>query len=153
VVVFACGDPLRGDDSVAHLAVEALPPEVLARAEVKLVGALEPEYLRDLPAGRRAVIVDAVVGPRPGQIVEMSLVEMSGRAAPLVTTSSHQLPLDKVVALAQLLRDKPVEGRFIGMGIVSVAFGEHATAAVEAALPKLTAVVARVVGELDEGPA
>ena len=27
VVVFACGDPLRGDDSVAPRACKALPPE------------------------------------------------------------------------------------------------------------------------------
>ena len=87
VVVFACGEPLRGDDSVAHVACRALPAEVLARADVKLVGALEAEYLRDLASGVRAVIVDAVVGPAPGEIVEIPLLEMSGRGASVVTTS------------------------------------------------------------------
>jgi hydrogenase maturation protease len=145
VVVFACGDPLRGDDSVASLAVRQLPPEALARAEVKLVGALEPEYLRDLPAGVRAVIVDAVVGPAPGEIVSMDLAEMSGRAATVVTISSHQLPLDKVVALAQLLRDEPVEGCFVGVGIESVSIGEELSGAVTAAIPALRDAVARAV--------
>ncbi len=149
VVVFACGDPLRGDDSVAHLAVEALPPEALARVNVKLIGALEVEYLRDLPAGVRAIIVDAVVGPPSGEIVEMALAEMSGRARKVVTTSSHQLPLDQVVAIGQLLRDEPVVGRFIGMGIESVAAGEHVTPSVEASLPALTAAVAAAISELD----
>ena len=149
VVVFACGDPLRGDDSVAHLAVEALPAEVLARADVRLIGALEAAYLRDVPPGVRAIIVDAVVGPRPGHIVEMPLLEMSGRAEELVTTSTHQLPLDQVVAIAQLLRDEPVEGRFVGMGIASVELGEHVTAPVEASLPALTAAVAAAIAELD----
>jgi hydrogenase maturation protease len=151
VVVFACGDPLRGDDSVAHLAVEALPATTSARADLKLVGPMEPEYLRDLPVGVRAVIVDAVVGPVPGRIVEMTLAEMSGRAESVVTTSSHQLPLDEVVAIGQLLRDEPVAGRFIGMGIVSVEIGEHATPGVEAALPELTAAVAAAIEELDTG--
>lgn len=148
VVVFACGDPLRGDDSVAPLAVRGLPPETLAQADVKLVGALEPEYLRDLPAGVRAVIVDAVVGPAPGQIVTMDLAEMSGRAAAVVTVSSHQLPVDKVVALAQLLRDEPVQGRFVGVGIESVSIGVELSEAVVAALPALRDAVARAVSEL-----
>ncbi len=151
VVVFACGDPLRGDDSVAHVACRALPPEALARVDIKLVGALQPEYLRDLPAGVRAVIVDAVVGPSPGQIVEMLLSEMSGRAESVITTSTHQLPLDEVVALAQLLRDEPVQGRFVGMGIELVEVGEHVTPSVESSLAALTAAVARAVAELDPG--
>jgi hydrogenase maturation protease len=150
IVVFACGDPLRGDDSVAPLAVRELPPDVLARADVKLVGALEPEYLRDLPAGVRAVIVDAVVGPAPGEIVTMDLAEMSGRAAAVVTLSSHQLPLDKVVAIAQLLRDEPVEGRFVGVGIESVSIGGELSEAVTAALPALRDAVVRAVLDLDE---
>lgn len=148
VVVFACGDPVRADDSVAIRACTSLPPEILALADVKLVGALQPEYLRDLPAAVRAVIVDAVVGPPPGELVEMQLVEMSGRAEPVVTTSSHQLPLDQVVALAQLLRDEPVIGRFVGVGIESVAIGDPPSAAVEAAVPVLRDAVARAVREL-----
>lgn len=149
VVVFACGDPLRGDDSVAHVAVRALPPETLARADVKLIGPMQPDYLRDLPAGVRAVIVDAVVGVPAGSVVQMRLSEMSGRAATLVTASSHQLPLDEVVALAQLLRDEPVRGWFVGLGIESVAPGETLSSSVAAALPSLTEAVAVAVTDLD----
>jgi len=151
VVVFACGDPLRGDDSVAPLACTSLPPEVLARADVKLIGALEAEYLRDLPAGVRAVIVDAVVGPPAGQLVELDLAEMSGRAEKVVTTSTHQLPLDQVVAIAQLLRDEPVVGRFVGVGIEAVAIGEEPTASVAASVPVLRDAVAQAVLEFDAG--
>ncbi len=149
VVVFACGDPLRGDDSVAPRACRALSPETLERADVRLVGALEPEYLRDLPAGARAVIVDAVVGPPVGQIVEMDLAEMSGRAERVVTTSTHQLPLDQVVAIAQILRDEPVLGRFVGVGVEAVAIGEEPTASVEASIPALRDAVTRAVADLD----
>ena len=71
VVVFACGHPLYGDASVAQQAVMELPPNILELADVKLVGPLQPEYLRDLPVGTRALVVDAVVGPEPGDIIEI----------------------------------------------------------------------------------
>jgi len=127
IVVFACGDPLRGDDSVAPLACKALPPETLAKADVKLIGAMEVEYLRDLPKGVRAVIVDAVVGPPPGEIVEMDLFE-----------------------IGQLLRDEPVIGRFVGVGIEAVAIGEEPTASVAESIPALRDAVAAAVQSLVE---
>jgi len=148
VVVFACGDPLRGDDSVGPIAVMGLSAELIEGAEVRIVGALEAEYLIDLAAGVRAVIVDAVVGPPPGDIVEMDLAEMTGRAQEVMTTSTHQLPLDEVVAIAQLLRDEPVVGRFVGVGIEAVAIGEEPTASVEGAIPALRDAVAAAVEAL-----
>jgi hydrogenase maturation protease len=152
VVVFACGDPLRGDDSVAHLACRALPPEAQARAEVRLIGALETEHVRDVAAGTCAIVVDAVVGPVPGELVEMALEELERRAESVVTTSSHQLPLDQVVALGQLLRDEPVVGRFVGLAIASVEVGKEPSGSVAASLATLTAAVARAVSELDAEP-
>ncbi|HKZ91447.1 MAG TPA: hydrogenase maturation protease [Candidatus Limnocylindrales bacterium] len=151
MTVFACGDPLRGDDSVGPLAVKGLPADVLARADVRLVGALEVEHLTAMPAGTRAVIVDAVVGPPAGTIVEIDLAALGDRAARVVTTSSHQLPLDRVVALAQVLRDEPVKGRFVGVGIESVAIGEALSEAVSAALPSLREAVARAIAALASG--
>jgi hydrogenase maturation protease len=148
-VVFACGDPLRGDDAVAFQAVEALPTGVIARADVVLAGALGPEHLLRLPAGARVVIVDAVVGVPSGHVVEWDLAELSGRAAPLVSVSSHQLPLDQVVAMSQLLRDEPLEGRFVGLGIGSVVLGEPPADVVAEAVPSLRDAVARAIVALD----
>ena len=141
VVVFACGDPLRGDDSVAHVACRALPPAALARADVILTGALEPEHVRGLAAGTRAIVVDAVVGPAPGELVEMELEEMGRYAESVVTTSTHQLPLDQVVAIGQLLRDEPVMGRFVGLAIESVEVGREPGGSVAASVADLTAAV------------
>ena len=76
---------------------------------------------------------------------------MSGRAEKVVTTSSHQLPLDQVVALAQLLRDEPVIGRFVGVGIQAVEIGAAPTESVEASIPVLRDAVARAVEELARG--
>ena len=148
MVVFACGDPLRGDDSVAHVACRALPPAALARADVRLIGALEAEHLRDLPADARAIVVDAVLGPAPGELVEMELLEMGRRAESVVTTSTQQLPLDQVVAIGQLLRDEPITGRFIGLAIESVGIGDELSDPVAASIATLTAAVARAVSEL-----
>ena len=205
IIVLACGDELRGDDGVAVAAVGALPPAILARAEVRIVGAVAVEDLVALPVGSRVVIVDAVAGPAPGQLVEFELAALHGRAhdpaapdaevsaapahdpaapdaeasaapdagasaAPDATataapdaaaihtrapgapaagpTSSHQLPLPEVVALAGLLRDAPLEGRFVGVGIKSVAFGSGLSEAVAAAVPALAEAVARAVRAL-----
>jgi Ni,Fe-hydrogenase maturation factor len=205
IIVLACGDELRGDDGVAVAAVGALLPAILARAEVRIVGAVAVEDLVALPVGSRVVIVDAVAGPAPGQLVEFELAALHGRAhdpaapdagasavpdaeasaapdaeasaapahgpaapdaeasaapdaaamhtrapgAPAVgPTSSHQLPLPEVVALAGLLRDAPLEGRFVGVGIKSVAFGSGLSEAVAAAVPALAEAVARAVRAL-----
>jgi hydrogenase maturation protease len=148
VVVFACGHRLRGDDSIGLSAVEGLPDDALGGAQVRPVGALAPEQLVDLEAGTRVVIVDAVAGPEPGRIVELDLASLTSErlvAERVVATSSHQLPLDRVVALAQLLRDEPLEGRFVGIGIGAVAPGAGPGAAVLAALPAFRAAIERAL--------
>jgi Ni,Fe-hydrogenase maturation factor len=203
IIVLACGDELRGDDGVALAVVGALPSAVLARAEVRIVGAVAVEDLVALPVGSRVVIVDAVAGPAPGQLVELELAALHRRAPDLAApdaavkhtrapgapdagtssapdagassaphagasstqdapaerprhpgvlgvspTSSHQLPLPEVVALAGLLRDSPLEGRFVGVGIESVAFGSGLSTRVAAAVPALAQAVARAVRAL-----
>jgi hydrogenase maturation protease len=150
VSLFACGDSLRGDDAVGHILAASLPPRVLAMADVRIVGALEPEHLTELPAGARVVIVDAVAGPPAGTIVDLDLAALPSQARRLTTTSSHQLSLDRVVALAQMLRDEPLEGRFVGVGIGSVAIGSGLGEEVRAALPTLQDAVARAVESLSQ---
>lgn len=148
VVVLACGDELRGDDGVAAVAVRALAPEVVAGAEVRVVRAVEVEDLVALPSDARVVIVDAVVGPRPGQLVEVTLADLLSGSARLSAASSHQLPLLEVVALAGLLRDEPLAGRLVGVGIESVAIGRPLSEPVAAAVPRLTDAIARAIQAL-----
>jgi hydrogenase maturation protease len=151
-VVLACGDELRGDDGVAARAVRALPQEVLSEAEVRLVDALQVEDLVALPQEARVVIVDAVAGPPAGQLVELDLAALGADAGAQggvgcfgPVPSSHQLPLPEVLALAGLLRGEPLVGRFVGVGIRSVALASGLSEPVAAALPALTAAVARAV--------
>lgn len=148
VVVFACDDPRRGDDSVATLACTSLPAPTRALADIKLIGPMEAEYIRDIPPGVRAVIVDAVIGSPPGEIVEVDLFEMSGRPEAIVAVSTHKSPLDQVVAIGQLLRDEPVIGRFVGIAIEAVETTAPSSGSVDDAVRVLRAAVARAVAEL-----
>jgi hypothetical protein len=150
IVVFACGDPAHAEhDSAAIAACRSLPPEALGRADVKLVGPLRPEWLRDLPAGTRVIIADTVLG-EAGVMVELPLLEMSGREEPIEATSTPDTPLDEVVAMAQLLRDEPLSGRFVGLGVEAPP-PDAAEPVPVADIEALRAAVARAVADLGQG--
>ena len=107
IVVFACGNPAHGEhDSVAIAACTSLPAAVLERIDLKLVGPMRPEYLRDLAQGTYVVIADTVPGT-PGRIEETRFGDLVGREAPLEASSSTIQPLDEVIAMAQLVRSEP----------------------------------------------
>jgi Ni,Fe-hydrogenase maturation factor len=162
IVVLACGDDRRGDDGAAAAAVRLLPPEVLALAEVRVSRALDLGDLLGLPAGSCMVIVDAVAGPRPGEVVELDLAAFeagvpSGSASPTpvgardlapAVMSTHQMPLPALLALVGLLREARLVGRFVGVGIASVAPGERLSHPVVAALPLVAEAVGRAVRSL-----
>jgi hydrogenase maturation protease len=147
-VVFACGDALRGDDSVAGLAVASLPPRTRSATDVRSVGALEPEALMALAPWQPVVVVDAVVGVEPGTLVDLDLAELAARSAAITAWSSHQLPIDRVIGLACLLRGQPVRGRFVGLGIGSVGAGLGPSERVAAAIPSLRQAITRAVEQL-----
>jgi Ni,Fe-hydrogenase maturation factor len=142
VVVFACGDPAHAEhDSVAIAACTDLPPPVLERVDLKIVGPMRPEYLRDLEPGTFVVIADTIEGVA-GEIVETPLMRLSGREEPLTAHSTPDPPLDEVVAMAQLLRDEPLRGRFVGIVPKSV---DLRAAPDPTAVEALRDAVARVV--------
>lgn len=148
MVLFACGNALRGDDSVAGRAVAGLPDEVLRRTEVRSTAALEPEQLIELDAGLAVLVVDAVAGVAPGQLVRLDLEAVAERAADVRACSTHQLPLDRVLGLASLLRDGPVRGLFLGLGVGDVGAGTQMSGPVAAAVPDLREAIAAAVEEL-----
>ena len=81
VPVFVCGEPARGDDDAGFAAVELLPPDVRARAEIVAVGQLDVLLLLDLPADEPCVVVDAVAGLAPGETWVRPLAALVARAA------------------------------------------------------------------------
>ena len=120
VVVFACGDPAHAEhDSVAIAACKGLPTAVLERIDLKITGPMRPEYLRDLAAGTFVIIADTV-RDTTGEVVEVPFLELVGREEPLLASSTPDQPLDEVVAMADLLRDEPVRGTFVGLGVEAV---------------------------------
>jgi hydrogenase maturation protease len=114
VTVFACGEPLRGDDGIAHAAVDGLPERMRHGAAIQHVTALGPEDLAALEPDATAIVVDAVVGIPVGEVVRYDLDRLPVHPA-MRPTSSHQLPLDMVIGLAKLMGWEP-HGAFIGVG-------------------------------------
>jgi len=149
VSVLVCGEPTRGDDAAGFAAVEMLPADVRARAEIREVGRLDVLLLLDLPAGEACVVVDAVAGIEPGEVWVRPLPALVDRARALADAgrapeprSSHELPLEQVLALAATMRDAPPAGTFVGIGGSCWDVGTPLTEAVVAGLPEFAAAIA-----------
>jgi len=179
VPIFVCGEPARGDDAAGFAAVELLPPGLLDRVDVVAAGQLDLLLLLDLPAGSPCVVVDAVAGLRPGEVWVRPLATLVDRAraagsgGPAAGSggrgpgnggrgpgnggrgpeprSSHELPLEQVLALAATLREAPPAGTFVGIGGSCWDVGAGLTPAVAAALPAFAAAIAAAVDELSGG--
>ena len=150
VRVLVCGNAERGDDAVALATMAALlprlPREIVERVEVRRAVELRVEDVVDLPPGAGCLIVDAVAGVAPGEIVRLPL-DALGVQPGFTPRSSHQLPIHLVVGLASILRGRPVEGTFIGVGGLEFGYGTPLSPVVRAALPAFGDVIE---GELHE---
>jgi hydrogenase maturation protease len=158
VPVFVCGEPLRGDDAAGQAAVRLLAAATLARAEVTAVGQLDLLVLLDLPADTPCVVVDAVAGLPAGEVWVRPLAAVIDRARDLAGSgrapeprSSHELPVDQVLALAAALREAPPAGTFVGIGGERWDLGAGLSPAVSAALPAFAAAIAAAIDELAAG--
>jgi hydrogenase maturation protease len=140
VVVFACGEPLRGDDGAGPASVERLSAASMAMAEVRTCGSLSVEDLLALPDEDSVIVVDAVTGPAPGELVREPLADLDRVAAGWTPVSGHQLSLAATVALADALGWR-CRGTFLGVGASSFGLGEGMSEPVMAALPALTTAI------------
>ena len=154
VPVFVCGESARGDDAAGFAAVELLSADVCARAEIRVVGRLDVLLLLDLPAEEPCVVVDAVAGLAPGEIWVRPLAALVDRARALADAarapeprSSHELPLEQVLALAAILRDAPPAGTFVGIGGSCWDVVTPLTAPVAAGLPAFAAAIAAAIDD------
>ena len=141
VRMLVCGTAERGDDGAALSAVagllSGLPPDLLRVMEVRRCEQLDLEDLLDLPDSTACVITDAVVGLPVGQVVTIPLCELPKRdaAAGPIPRSSHALPIGQLVAIAEVMREQPLAGSFVGIGGRSFGFGRALGRPVRAALP------------------
>ncbi len=138
VRIIVCGNADRGDDGAALATVAtllpALPPGLQTELEVRRCLELRVEDLVDLPSGVDCLILDAVAGPEPGQVVQLTLAELTERPS-FTPRSSHELPIHLVVALAGVIRDQPVSGAFIGLAGHRFGYGTPLSRVVRAAMP------------------
>ncbi len=155
IPILVCGEIARGDDAVGLVAIDLLAPRTLALARVTPVGQLDVLSLLDLPADQPCVVVDAIHGQEPGEIWTCPLEALVDRARALdgagrrpEPRSSHELPVEAVLALAATLRAAPLAGVFVGVGGAVFELGEPLSPAVSAALPPFAAAIDAAVAEL-----
>ena len=160
VRVLVCGERLRGDDAAAILASKALPADALSLAQLVEAGQLSVEALLDIPEGVALIVADAAIGVAAGEVVTLPLAVVSAGTAPRgaaatpapaaspAPASSHSLPPDQVLALAEELRGSPLRGSFVGMGGEEFGLGEELSPAVAAGLPTFVAALAAEIRRL-----
>jgi hydrogenase maturation protease len=143
VRLLVCGERLRSDDAAAILAVEMLPPDVRALAEVRDVGQLSVEAVLDVPEGVAVIVADAAAGVPAGRVVTLALTDVARSTGSGATpASSHSLPPDQALALAAELRGSLPRGSFVGIGGAEFGLGEGLSPAVTAGLPAFAATLA-----------
>jgi len=151
--LIVCGSADRGDDGAPLSAVARLlpilDPGLLAHLEVKRCPQLDVADIIDIPEGEACVIVDAVVGVTPGEVVSLSLPELAQRACGVTPRSSHALPIDQVLGIAEALRGELPPGSFVGIGGVWFGFGGMQSRAVRAGLPALRAAIETAISGAD----
>lgn len=121
-VIVGIGQLAAGDDAIGVLVARALAArgfETRACADASVVLAL-------LEAGRRVVVVDAVVGGGPpGRVLRLDPGELSGGPAPL---SSHGIGVAEAIELARTLLGERIAA---AVAIVGVAIDRPSRAAIE----------------------
>ena len=119
VRIVICGNADGGDDGVALSAaatvLPSLPSQVGSCLEVRRRQQLRVDDLIDLRRDERCLIIDAVSGITPGDVVIMSLEELATTHL-FVPRSSHELPIELVLGLTAIIREQSIDGTFVGLG-------------------------------------
>jgi len=136
-VIIGMGNEFRGDDSAGLVAIDQLRERVPEAVElVKSDG--DPVTLMDLWEGASSVVImDAVVSGQPAGTVHIWHDEPPLATSP-VRSSSHQLQLTEILALAEALSRSPQGLVVIGIEAAVVGPGTNMT-------PEVVAGVARAV--------
>ena len=152
VYVLICGEQLRRDDGAAVVAARLLPRDAVALARLSEIGQLSLEALLDAPADEAVIVADSAVGIPAGTVVVLPLQavarSMGSGANP---ASSHALPPDQLLALADEMRGTQLRGAFVGIGGADFGFGEGLSDAVAAALPEFATAIASEIRRLAAG--
>ena len=155
VRLLVCGNADRGDAGAALSAVATLlPSAMLERLEVRRCGHLRVEDLLEVPEGEVAVVVDAAVGIAPGHVVTLPIRDIVADPAAPTPRSSHELPVDQVLGLADAMRPGGLpEGTFVGIGGRRFGYGRPLSRSVRLNMPAFQAAIAAELSRLTHGPA
>lgn len=154
--VLICGSADRGDDGAALSAIaHVLPdlePAIRQRIEIRRCLQLDPADLIDVPEDEACLVLDTVVGVEPGRVIEVPLIELidHGRIAP---RSSHALPIQQVLGIAEAVRGSLPPGRFIGIGGKWFGYGTTRSRALRSGMPAYEAAVRAAIARLVEAVA
>ena len=149
--IIVCGDADRGDDGVAVSAIATLlptlPHRLLAKVEIRRCFELRVEDLVGLPAGVSCLVLDAVAGIEPGQIVALPLSALLARPA-FSSRSTHELPINLVVGLAEIIGGSPVVGTFVGLAGRGFDYGAPLSRTARGAMPAYAEAIATELARL-----
>jgi len=159
VRLLVCGNTERGDDGAARVAVTGLlpglPARLLADLDVRPCESLQLEDLLELPADCACVIVDAALGVIPGMVVTIALTDVPARDARTgpVARSSHVLPIGQIVAMAEVMRGRRIDGYLVAIGGDTFGFGPGLGQHVRAGLPAFEAAIEAALIDAATAPA
>jgi hydrogenase maturation protease len=151
VRILVCGSADRGDDGAALSAVAHLLPRldsaVRQRLEVRRCDQLDATDVIDVADGEACVVLDTVVGVEPGAVVELPLGDLAGLAS-VAPRSSHALPIQEVLGIAEAVRGGLPPGRFVGIGGKWFGYGTTRSRAVRDGMPEFERRAASAIARL-----
>jgi hydrogenase maturation protease len=153
VLIIGFGNTLRRDDGVGAVAARRLGQDPrLARpaVEVREAYQLLPEMSLDIAAATLVIFVDADAQGLPGSIEVHEIdpgsaarTDADARGEP--GASTHHVGGGELVQLAATLTGSRPRAVAIGIGVADLGMGEGLSPSVEAALPRVAAIVADLV--------
>ena len=152
--VLVCGSADRGDDGAALSAVArvlpGLEPAICQRLEIRRCPQLDATDLIDVRPDEACLVLDTVVGVAAGQVVELPLDALvrDGGVAP---RSSHALPIQQVVGIAEAVRGSLPRGLFVGIGGKWFGFGPTRSKALREGMPAYERAVRAAITGLAAG--
>lgn len=151
VRLLVCGSADRGDDCAALFAAAYVLPGLEAavrqKLEVRRCERLDATDLIDVAEGEACIVLDTVVGIEPGSILECPLEELADRSA-ASPRSSHPLPIDQVLGIAEAVRGALPRGTFVGIGGKWFGYGEVRSRALRAGMSDFEAALEHAIRSL-----
>jgi hydrogenase maturation protease len=161
VLVIGYGNALRTDDGVGWHAARLLAGDPrLAGVVVVAEHQLVPELAFDLSLASLVILLDASTETPAGTVTVRSMAP-PGKATsdghtrpdgPVVSpgTSSHHVGPEVLLTLARELYGRAPKAVVVSVGVTEMGLGERLTPDVEAVLPAVADIVARLVAEHEE---